>query len=300
MKKLSKSKLVLIIAVALMLISMVGTACMQGNWGKTQVKTYYVSLNELQDMIRENNAETGKDIQITFSGSDAQLSFMTLIPKTASEILKLTKAMFSFSQRIYKTIGNPFEYVRRPKLKRTAKGFWTPEEINAILAAAPSTAFRKFWALMAFAGLRYFEARDLRWKDVSGDKITLIGKGDKLATVPLSERLKNELGEPGNPDETIVASGTFANNTTSIRTLRTAVISVDGSVRREIPLTTHRGRETIAIETAEGRNTIVIDDSAIAVTDADCPDRICVKTGPIRKKGEVIACLPHRLLIEIR
>lgn len=83
--------------------------------------------------------------------------------------------------------------------------------------------------------------------------------------------------------------------------LRTAVISVDGSVRREIPLTTHRrGRETIAIETAEGRNTIVIDDSAIAVTDADCPDRICVKTGPIRKKGEVIACLPHRLLIEIR
>ena len=84
MKKLSKSKLVLIIAVALMLISMVGTACMQGNWGKTQVKTYYVSLNELQDMIRENNAETGKDIQITFSGSDAQLSFMTLIPKTAT------------------------------------------------------------------------------------------------------------------------------------------------------------------------------------------------------------------------
>ena len=82
--------------------------------------------------------------------------------------------------------------------------------------------------------------------------------------------------------------------------LRTAVISVDGNVRREIPLTTHRGRETIAIETAEGRNTIVIDDSAIAVNDADCPDRICVKTGPIRKKGEVIACLPHRLLIEIR
>lgn len=82
--------------------------------------------------------------------------------------------------------------------------------------------------------------------------------------------------------------------------LRTAVISVDGSVRREIPLTTHRGRETISIETAEGRNTIVIDDSAIAVTDADCPDRICVKTGPIQKKDEVIACLPHRLLIEIR
>ena len=50
------------------------------------------------------------------------------------------------------------------------------------------------------------------------------GKGDKLATVPVSERLKNEIGEPGNQDETIVAAGTFANNTTSIRTLRAAVI----------------------------------------------------------------------------
>ena len=39
--------------------------------------------------------------------------------------------------------------------------------------------------------------------------------------------------------------------------------------------------------------------TALLVTH-DYPDRICVKTGPIRKKGEVIACLPHRLLIEIR
>lgn len=82
--------------------------------------------------------------------------------------------------------------------------------------------------------------------------------------------------------------------------LRTAVISVDGEVRREIPLTTHRGRETIPVETAAGSNTIVIDGNTIAVTDADCPDRICVKTGPIQKKGEIIACLPHRLIIEIR
>lgn len=170
----------------------------------------------------------GKKLVSQVSDKDA-VEFSTVIatkyaPKTASEILKLTKAMFSFSQRIYKTIGNPFEYVRRPKLKRTAKGFWTPEEINAILASAPSTSFRKFWALMAFAGLRFFEARDLRWKDVADGKITLIGKGDKLATVPVSERLKNELGESGNPDETIVPAGTFANNTTSIRTLRVAVI----------------------------------------------------------------------------
>lgn len=85
MKKLKKSvKIVLCLALVFMLLSMIGTACMQGNWGKTQVKTYYVTLNELADMIRANNAKTGKDIQIDFSGSDAQFSFMTLIPKNAT------------------------------------------------------------------------------------------------------------------------------------------------------------------------------------------------------------------------
>lgn len=99
------------------------------------------------------------------------------------------------------------------------------EEINAILAAAPSAEYRKFWALMAFAGLRYFEARDLRWKDIKDGKITLIGKGDKLATIPLSERLKAEIGAAEDDEATIIEPGTFANNTSSIRALRKAVVT---------------------------------------------------------------------------
>jgi integrase len=95
-----------------------------------------------------------------------------------------------------------------------------------ILAAAPTPEYRKFWALMAFAGLRYFEARDLKWKDIDDGKITLVGKGGKLATVPVSERLQAELGVPGDADATIVAPGTFANNTTSIRALKAAVAKV--------------------------------------------------------------------------
>ena len=190
------------------------------------IKAYQLRLSYFLDW--SSSHKKSKVSQI--SEKDA-IDFSTVIatkyaPKTASEILKLVKAMFSFSQKIYKTVGNPFEYVRRPKLKRTTKSFWTPEEINAILAAAPSTEFRKFWALMAFAGLRFFEARDLRWKDVENDRITLIGKGDKLATVPLSDRLKNEIGTPGNPEDTIVKPGTFANNTTSLRALRSAVIAI--------------------------------------------------------------------------
>ena len=84
--KIKSAKSWLCIALILCLLSMVGTACMQGNWGKTDVKTYYVTTAELADMIRSNNAETGKNIQIHFTeDSVAQFSFMTLIPDNATE-----------------------------------------------------------------------------------------------------------------------------------------------------------------------------------------------------------------------
>ena len=190
------------------------------------IRAYQLRISYFLEWAKEH----GKSLVSQISDKDA-VDFSTLIatryaPKTAGEIIKLTKAMFTFSHKIYKTEGNPFEYVRKPKLKQSAKGFWTVEEINLILAAAPTTEYRKFWALMAFAGLRYFEARDLRWKDIADDKITLIGKGNKLSTIPVSERLKAEIGAPGDADTTIVTPGTFANNTTSIRALKAAVAKV--------------------------------------------------------------------------
>ena len=77
-------------------------------------------------------------------------------------------------------------------------------------------------------------------------------------------------------------------------------MSVNGKTIHEIPLTTHEGRESFIVETPDGSNEVTIDGHTIAVTDADCHDKICVRSGPIAKKGDVIACLPHKLLIEIR
>jgi len=88
MKKIERKQLpvlVLVIALCLCLVSMVGTACMQGNWGKASVKTYYVTTAELAEMIRANNQKTGKEIQPTFTeDSVARFSFMTMIPKNAT------------------------------------------------------------------------------------------------------------------------------------------------------------------------------------------------------------------------
>jgi hypothetical protein len=49
----------------------------------------------------------------------------------------------------------------------------------------------------------------------------------------------------------------------------------------------------------DGHNTLKIEAGAASVTDADCPDRLCVKQRAISKQGETIVCLPHRLIVKI-
>ena len=81
---------------------------------------------------------------------------------------------------------------------------------------------------------------------------------------------------------------------------RHAVITQDGTQLYDIPLTGHTGTEDIQIADEHGENTIRIEGESIAVAHADCPDQVCVRTGRAEKKGDVIACLPHKLLIEVK
>ena len=81
---------------------------------------------------------------------------------------------------------------------------------------------------------------------------------------------------------------------------RHAVITQNGVVLYDIPLTGHRGTEEIFLKDGDGTNIIRIEDETIAVTAADCPDQICVKTSAASQKGDIIACLPHKLLIEVK
>ncbi len=48
-----------------------------------------------------------------------------------------------------------------------------------------------------------------------------------------------------------------------------------------------------------GTNRLVIKDRAAFVAEADCPDKLCVHQKKIRYNGEMIVCLPHRLVIRI-
>lgn len=75
-----------------------------------------------------------------------------------------------------------------------------------------------------------------------------------------------------------------------------AIVKVDGEIVRELDLTTE---EIFTIETSDGKNILEIADGAVRVVEADCPDKICVRRGAIKNVGEVIACVPHKVLIEI-
>lgn len=80
-----KYRLIILIAVAMMLVSMVGTAFMETNLGSAKRTEYNVSLNELAAMIQENNAKTGRDIQIHFGQNKiSNFHFRLFVPQNAT------------------------------------------------------------------------------------------------------------------------------------------------------------------------------------------------------------------------
>lgn len=54
------------------------------------------------------------------------------------------------------------------------------------------------------------------------------------------------------------------------------------------------------IEGIGGTNTLCIGEGSVWLSEADCPDRICVQTGKIRYAGQSIICLPHKVVVEIK
>ena len=50
----------------------------------------------------------------------------------------------------------------------------------------------------------------------------------------------------------------------------------------------------------DGYNKISIQKDAIKITDANCPDKLCVRTGSLSYTGDIAVCLPHGLMIEIQ
>ncbi len=75
-----------------------------------------------------------------------------------------------------------------------------------------------------------------------------------------------------------------------------AVVKVDGEELARYPLDEDI---EVTIGDSENYNVLVISGGYADVTEASCPDKICVRQSKIKYDGETITCLPNRTVIVI-
>lgn len=68
------------------------------------------------------------------------------------------------------------------------------------------------------------------------------------------------------------------------RTLFTAPLNVSRTVRLPGPL---------------GETLLAIKDGRVCVLDSPCPQKVCIGMGEVSRSGELVACVPNRLIIRI-
>lgn len=71
------------------------------------------------------------------------------------------------------------------------------------------------------------------------------------------------------------------------------VITTDGTKIAHLPL------DTDCVYHIGKTNTIEISGGQVRMTEADCPDKVCIHTGKISQSGQTIVCLPNKIVISI-
>lgn len=75
-----------------------------------------------------------------------------------------------------------------------------------------------------------------------------------------------------------------------------ALIEIDGQVNYRIDL---QKEQKYLLKEYDPPVTVRVEGNKIAVTQNDCPNKICMKMGPISRAGQMIVCVPKKLLIYI-
>ena len=76
-----------------------------------------------------------------------------------------------------------------------------------------------------------------------------------------------------------------------------AIVQSYGEELTRLPLS--KDTELMVGDAKIGYNRIRVENGMVFVEEADCPDKICVREGRKQNTGEVIACLPHELIIVV-
>ncbi len=97
----------------------------------------------------------------------------------------------------------------------------------------------------------------------------------------------------------LAASGVFAvfNYVKHQTPARFLEISVDGQVIETLDLS--RQTEYVISGVGGGTNRLVVEDGKAWVSEASCPDKVCMQQGSISQTGQLIVCLPNRVVITV-
>lgn len=80
------------------------------------------------------------------------------------------------------------------------------------------------------------------------------------------------------------------------------IIEAKDTVIKEIPIKEYKNNKSkiYYIEGEIGISKVEVKDGKVRMLESPCPNKICVDTNWIEKPGEIIACIPNKIIIRIR
>lgn len=77
------------------------------------------------------------------------------------------------------------------------------------------------------------------------------------------------------------------------------IIRADGQIQKTITAEQLQQSGHFELESHGYHYTIEYDHGQVRISHADCPDQVCVQTGWVSRFGEVSACVPGQIIVEV-
>lgn len=81
---------------------------------------------------------------------------------------------------------------------------------------------------------------------------------------------------------------------------RKALILVDGQVFREFSAAELQAGGSLVFDAHDLHYTVEYAKGNIRISQADCPDQVCVQTGWVSRQGQLAACVPGHVILKVQ
>ena len=77
---------------------------------------------------------------------------------------------------------------------------------------------------------------------------------------------------------------------------REVIVEVNGTKVAKLDLLQN---QRIEVKGPLGTTVIEVKDGKVSVVASACPNKVCVKTGPVNRAGDTIVCVPNRVVVRV-